>query len=274
MEASPNINVTVETIDPTTALKYLDMMPRNRHVSQTVVDRLARAMERGEWIVQANGPLRFDGDYNLIDGQHRLRALIATGLTLPFVVVRGVPRAGFYLFDVHRRRSLSDVLYIAGEVDTLTLSGVINLYGEYLASGRLQKTSRDSLSFAAALQILDEHPGLREALTHGHAIRRNFHGGPARWACLWHVLNDVDDADAEGFFAQLLTGEDLHQAHPILHLRRRLLEDAHALRKLPVLDYTALVFKGWNMWRTGKTTPRTITWKAGGKSPEAYPIPE
>jgi hypothetical protein len=275
MVIKEKIAVSVEIIDPTTALRYLDSMDRNRSLSQPGVDRWARAMEAGDWIPEANGPIRFDTDGKLIDGQHRLWALATTGLSLPFIVVRGVPPAGLYVIDINKRRTLADALHIHGETNSQALAGTINLYTEYLYSGMVQKAHRVSeFTVAAALAVLDNAPGLRESIKPGFSIRRHFQGGPGRWATIHFILCDIDTEDAEAFFSQLITGEGLHQAHPILHLRKRLLDDAVALRKLPIRDYSALIFKAWNMWRTGKTTPRSIGWKGGGRNPEAYPIPE
>ena len=276
MASQRDIAVTVETIGPITAQEYLDQMPKNRRLSQAGVDRWAKAMKEDDWIPEANGPIRFDTDGNLIDGQHRLRALIATGLALSFIVVRNVPPAGLYVMDLNRTRTLADALYINGETDSGGLASTINFYGEYLRSGMVQKISWSGIHFAIpeALAILNEAPGLRGSLKTGHAMRRTFHGGPGRWAIIHYILSGVDAEDAAAFLSQLSTGEDLHQAHPILHLRKRLLDDVVAIRKLPIRDYTALIFKAWNMWRTGKTTPRALFWRAGGRSPELYPVPE
>jgi hypothetical protein len=276
MASQHDIDVIVETINPKTAQKYLDQMPKNRRLSQTAVDRWAKAMRFEEWIPEANGPIRFDTDGNLIDGQHRLRALIATGLSLPFVVVRNVPPAGLYVMDLNRTRTLADALYINGEIDSGGLASTINFYAEYLRSGIVQKISWTGIHFTIpeALAVLDGAPGLRGSLKTGHSMRRYFHGGPGRWAIVHYILSSIDPDDSAAFFAQLSTGADLHQAHPILQLRKRLIEDAGAIRKLPIRDYTALIFKAWNMWRAGKTTPRALYWRAGGRSPEPYPIPE
>ena len=276
MVSQQDIAVTVETIGPITAQEYLNQMPKNRRLSQAGVDRWAKAMKEDDWIPEANGPIRFDTDGNLIDGQHRLRALIATGLALSFIVVRNVPPAGLYVMDLNRTRTLADALYINGETDSGGLASTINFYSEYLRSGMVQKISwgGKGLTIPEALALLNEAPGLRGSLKTGHSMRRFFQGGPGRWAIVHYILSSVDAEDAAAFLSQLSTGIDLHQAHPILHLRRRLLEDAGAIRKLPIRDYTALIFKAWNMWRTGKTTPRALYWRAGGRNPESYPVPE
>lgn len=269
-----NTAMKTELITPAIALEYLETMPKNRRLRQSRVDRLAAAMSNGAWIPEACGPILFNIEGHLIDGQHRLWALASVGKSIEFTVVRGVPNEGLYVIDTHRPRTLADALYIAGEVNEIPLSGAINFYAAWLNSGRMQKlSSAHAPTTAQALELFAKHPALRDSVTLGIAIRRSLKGGPGRWGCIVHILRSIDQEDADAFFDSLQTGQELNAASPILQLRKRLADDAMAVRRMQVVDYTALVFKAWNMWKSGQSTPRQLSWRGGGANPEAYPIP-
>jgi len=266
--------MTLETITPTIALEYLERMPKNRRLRQSRVDRLALDMGNGHWVPAASGPIRFNIDGELIDGQHRLWALAGTGMAIDFMVVRDVPKEGIYVIDTNRPRTLADALYMTGETREIYLSGAINFYASWQSTGIIQKLSSNSaISTNDALALFADNPGLRDAVVVAEAITRKLKGGPGRWGCMVYILNNIDQEDADAFFNQLVTGEDLNQASPILKLRSRLFEDGSSNRKLRITDYTALVLKAWNMWRSGQTSPRALTWRSGGANPEAYPVP-
>jgi hypothetical protein len=274
-EKTTTPTITQEHITPEVALQYLDLMPVNRRLSQARVDRLTSTMAAGTWNEHLVDPLRFDTNGHLIDGQHRLWALVSSGVSLNFFVARNIPLDGIYLIDTGRARTLADALHINGEVDSYSLAGAVNFYSEWCINGALQKNSAGStLTPLQGLAIYKDNPGLKAGVTAGNSLRKHLKGGAGRWAAIVYILRTIDNDDADAFITHLTTGEDLHPAHPILQLRKRLLEDAMALRKLYIREYSALVFKTWNLWRKGQTTPRKLAWRAGGKSPEAYPIPE
>lgn len=64
--------------------------PRNRNVSESTVQAYANDMKNGRWLVTHQG-LAFDENEDLIDGQHRLWAVIFANVTVEFQVTRGIP---------------------------------------------------------------------------------------------------------------------------------------------------------------------------------------
>jgi hypothetical protein len=273
--AMTKVTTSIETITPALALEYLENMPKNRRRSQPLIDRYTSDMQNGEWRTGLGDPLRFSVEDALIDGQHRLWAVASAGVTLDFTVIRGLPTEAMLFLDGGRARSLADALYLNGEADTFALAGAINFYAGYLKHQMIQKTRPgDTLTKAQGLRALEQHPGLRDEVKVASSIRRQLKGGGGRWAAATYVLRGTNDEDTEAFVNHLITGENLHAAHPVLQLRQRLLEDAISQRKLQVRDYTALIFKSWNMYRSGQTSPRKLTWRGGGLHPENYPIPE
>ena len=90
------MKTTVETITPAKAQKILDaqLVPENqRRLSPMTVDSYARAMKAGQWLLTHQG-IAIDDNGELMDGQHRLRAIVASGVSVQLQVTRGVPHNG------------------------------------------------------------------------------------------------------------------------------------------------------------------------------------
>ena len=74
-------NVVME-VGPDLAARWLDGNTHNRPLKQTLVDRFVRDMQAGRWRLTHQG-IAFDADGMLIDGQHRLWAIVISA-TSPF----------------------------------------------------------------------------------------------------------------------------------------------------------------------------------------------
>ncbi len=81
----------IETVTPELADLWLTKHNNiNRNLSQSTVDSYALDMKNGRWALTHQG-IAFDTDGNLQDGQHRLWAIVLSGVTLQMNVARGVP---------------------------------------------------------------------------------------------------------------------------------------------------------------------------------------
>lgn len=100
-------------ITPQKASEMLERNTRNRKVNEKHVSFLARQMTGGDWI-QNGDSIRFDLNGNLIDGQHRLWAIIKSKKTMNFIVVSGLASESFSTIDTGKTRNGHDVLSIEG----------------------------------------------------------------------------------------------------------------------------------------------------------------
>ncbi len=99
---------SIRVITPEEAGRILDgIYSGQRSVRESVVDRYAEMMSRGEWHDGVSAII-FDDKGNLIDGQHRLRAQVKSGATVAYCVIAGVPTHSYEVIDSGARRSLGD----------------------------------------------------------------------------------------------------------------------------------------------------------------------
>lgn len=106
------MDVRIETITPAKAKEYLSHNMVNRLLNKARVDAYARTMKSGNW--QLNGEaIRFNKNGELIDGQHRLNAIIKAGIPVSIVIMTDIDNA-VSIYDRGRNRSVSDALIIEG----------------------------------------------------------------------------------------------------------------------------------------------------------------
>lgn len=99
----------VEIIDPRKARQYLtNVHPRQagRDFRKLIIS-YAEEMKKGTWDVSVAQTISFDTNGALVDGWHRLHAIEQSGVSLPFLVVRGVDPDAFANYDAGRSRSMA-----------------------------------------------------------------------------------------------------------------------------------------------------------------------
>jgi len=111
-------------VTPVKAAEYLARNTANRPLSQRTVRDFAQAMRRGEWRVTHQG-IAFDTTGALVDGQHRLAAIIEAEVPVEVTVFTEVPVGAFDVLDTGKRRNAADVLAIDGEKSAVTLAVMI-----------------------------------------------------------------------------------------------------------------------------------------------------
>lgn len=108
------VETSTEQITPAIARKYLERNHCNRNLSHAHRDKLARAMTDGEFHHTHQG-IAFDVNNELIDGQHRLSAIIESNTTQTMQVTRNVPIESRTMVDNQSRpRSARDALVMEG----------------------------------------------------------------------------------------------------------------------------------------------------------------
>jgi hypothetical protein len=109
------MNTVIEIINAQTAKKYLEENKCNRPIKQRLVDQYAADMKAGNWGFTHQG-IAFSADGTLLDGQHRLEAVVLSNAKIKMVVTRGVDSSVQLVMDDHAKRTAGDALsLIRGE---------------------------------------------------------------------------------------------------------------------------------------------------------------
>jgi len=96
--AVPFTNAYIVDVTPELAKTWLDANTSNRPVSELRVQQFAAQMQAGQWRLNHHG-IAFAVDKTLLDGLHRLLAVIRSGKTVPMTVVVDEPVENIHVID-------------------------------------------------------------------------------------------------------------------------------------------------------------------------------
>ena len=91
----------------------LDGNTSNRKLRKTRVNQYADAMKRGMWDIQ-NDAITISKTGKLLNGQHRLSAIVLADQSCQCLVLRGVDESTYTVIDSGLSRSVNDSLHSAG----------------------------------------------------------------------------------------------------------------------------------------------------------------
>lgn len=263
-----------ELITPTVAEKYLAKNTHNRTIRQHRVDAYADDMTAGNW--QWNGEaIKFAENGTLLDGQHRLLAIVQSGVPVKMMVVRGLPNSTQHTMDTGAKRTFSDVLKLRGEESyTILAATVRGVYWWEKGIRRFGGSSSTAATNTQLLETLDKHPWLREGMS--LLGRVSAHAGlpVSASGALWFAFMSIDTEDANYFFERLASDENHSNGEPIYMLRRLLATSREDVRGARNVTYLAAVtVKAWNAYRAGEEVGQ-LRWRPGGANPEKFPEPK
>lgn len=111
-------------VTPDLAAEWLDTTRRNRKLNSARVQRYAAMMKRGDWMV-SNDAITFDEFGNLSNGQHRLAAIVQSGISPTLLVVRGAPNRSQLVMDMGYKRTPHDQIALRQGWDVLPIHTAI-----------------------------------------------------------------------------------------------------------------------------------------------------
>ncbi|KMV19641.1 hypothetical protein ACT17_06275 [Mycolicibacterium conceptionense] len=160
----------VETITPERAAELLEANTTNRPLSTGTVQTFADAMRRGEWRVTHQG-IAVGSDGVLVDGQHRLAAVIEAGVPVDLTVFTDVDPTTFGVLDIGKRRNAADALAIEGEKNTTQLAAMLRIVWLYdnLSDGAWSG-GRSRVTNTQVLEVLEKNPKVRDYVHPGEHL--------------------------------------------------------------------------------------------------------
>lgn len=251
LPAVSNLTTEIISVSPEMAEKWLGKNVRNRHISQMIVARYARSMRNHEWLLTGEA-VKFGVNGDLLDGQHRLLAIIDSGVTVRLCVIRGLAAGCQDVLDTGKGRKAADQLSIHGHANAPTLAAAAKLLilwesGRFYVDTHEKSVShREILDFVEGNHLLALACARASTISKGSDLRVSVAG-----AALYELLK-VDEPDAVDFFDRLTDGAELPVSSPILALRSRLRSLRDDKTKASPEALMSLVFRTWNAYRDGR----------------------
>ena len=279
-------HVEIRDVTPELAQQWLDTIAYDQAGGHRVQRRLrprkvgefADAMRRNEWtfnydsVVFSVDPSRFgDDEQHLVDGQHRLAAIVESGIAQRMVVGWGAPPHVEETIDTGTKRTLGDFLTMRGEVDANNLAAAIRWVYRYLGRGDFRPDPH-SETVQQIIAFFNRHPGIRESVSAAKNADVAIYGVPRSMiAAMHYLLGMIDAEDRDVFFETTASGVGLEEDDPRWRLREWCMRSVTTARKRPRTWFIgAVMIKAWNAWREGRRI-ELLGFKTGGANPEAFP---
>lgn len=145
----------IETIDVEVAKLLLQGNVRNRPISMPHVKALARDMLAGKWRLTHQG-IALDKDYRLVDGQHRLTAIVESGTTQKMTVTYNVDPESFHSIDVGLQpRSVAQIAGLLRGTKYPTLATAAAKLIWHVLSENVHQPSRTTWTESEVFGVLD-----------------------------------------------------------------------------------------------------------------------
>lgn len=268
----PDVRVALLTVTPEKARQWLKRNENNRSLSKHYVSRYASLMRDGEWMISPDA-IAFDTEGRLINGQHRLTAVIQADAAHDFIVARGLDPKVFLATDGGKKRQAADALDIEGYANYSNLAAVARRVVLF-EQGRLDNSIGDveTHEIVSAVKRLD--PSLPEAVNTSLKYRSDIQGwlSPSNLGFVYFVMQHRDEELADEFLYKVATGLKIErEKDPARLLRDRLQKDARTPGGTDYGLQLAYVTKAANYYFNG--TERTmLRWSPGAG--EEFPVPD
>lgn len=276
-DVSQDVEVTIQTITPEDAQVLLQTNVNNRNLSRRRVEMYANDIRRGQWkltgdtIKLAKNPKT--GEVRLIDGQHRLHAIVAAGIAVQTVVATGLQEDAFSVIDRGKIRTYNDVLGMSGVKNANTVASVIrpiivleagmNPFG----AGIELVTPEDVVKYAK-----ENDEMVQWAVNRSFKMREHLSGSGTAWAMFMYLLAEKHGIKcAESFTDSLLSGVGYGIGDARAALRNWILRNFAKFKGTSrgAYDQCAMMIRAYNYTVTGqKVAQLRMTDNGGDNWPE------
>jgi hypothetical protein len=266
---------TIKTITPANAESLLKKNKNNRTVRPRRVDQYAKQIVSGQWQVTGEA-IKIALDGSLLDGQHRLLAVIKAGIPTEFLVVEGLDPNVFKVLDSGLMRSAGDALSSVGFTSSKETASIARLSIAHQSGISPRNTELMSLITRSDIYefCVNNRDLITDAVRESGHIWKNVAGSRSAWGTLYIVatIKHQDNGTyIQDFLNSVAQGANLSDGDPRLALRNWLARHPKAQEPVTSTEHLGTYITAYRNFATGVPTHRLRTYRAGGALPE---IPE
>jgi|GEM_PF-1864188 hypothetical protein len=262
MKNQTQIRWSTKKIGPDEAKAYLALNRENRKVNLKKVEILANEMNAGKWKSSTGETIKISKSGRLLDGQHRLLAVIKAMVTIYLDFAEGLSESIMPVIDSGLKRSIANVFEFKGLKQSRSMASIIQ------SSNKIKSMIEFKSTSAKSKKVLLPHEALEiveSDLEFWYMVSRqsdniyrqcDFKTTPSFIGGLYSILIKSHENAAHLFFEQIATGINLDSTSPVYHLRRILTKDQSSQSKLESSIKYALFIKAWNFFLENKKIKR------------------
>ena len=257
-------------VTPEIASEMLKKNSNNREIKERTVNEYSRQMLQGDWMEENLSPLYFAkreteeleglGFGLLLNGQHRLNALIKAKKSYEFLLIEGCDPKIMPTIDMHAKRTSADVFKIDGINDPKLLASIVSKFLNCVAYPTGKNMSGRIVPKVSIFDIMNEYKRREkfwiDVADYVKEAQKTFKGccEPSSIGAWYAMSLDINEQQAKTFFNKLKTGIYENEKEPGKLLRDFLLKskkDSHRIKIVTSIKY-GMFIKAWNYMRAGK----------------------
>lgn len=270
-KGSQGMQAQIQTmvVTPEIAGSLLDHNNINRPLRQFHVSRIAAQIADGKWMFNGD-TIKISDDGDVLDGQHRLWAILEAKQPVETIIVRGIQREAFSTIDAIRQaRSGGDTIArmgapryrnnIAGALSWMLRwqRGVLETY----------RDPRNRIENSDIEKAFVKHPTIERAVERVMPLRGTVNVGIISF--VYYVLANKNQELSERLLSTLENPVASPIDDPFYRLRAYFTADYTGKKKSPLIDI-ALTIKACNAAHKGLSI-KGLNWRSQGDNPEKFP---
>lgn len=249
------MNISKQQITPEKASKLLEGNVSNRPLSKNHVSFLAEQIKNDTWQVTGD-PIKISAAGRIIDGQHRLSAIVKAGIPVEIFVAQDVPDEVFTVLDTGKQRTARDVLSIRSLKNPNEQAAVARAYMEY--RDKSMKIKNRSYSNHGVLEFCTEHDVLSHVNTAKIYVKKGAPLSATIIALCSFIFSEIDPGQSAIFIESLCLGLNIRPNTPLYLLREKINKAIMGNYSLNRWEVIAVTIKAWNLERTEGKLPSML----------------
>lgn len=245
-------------VTPALAEEWLRWNKDNRRLVSARVLRFAEDMEGGRWANHHPHGIAFDVNGRLIDGQHRLEAVVLSGASVVMRVTRDLNPEMHVVFDLGAPRSSSDILTRGGVQNSAhagTIASMLYLYDNY--PDVIWHTPRYPSKTWQLEYVREHNEAVQESVRHAGVASRTSRIPRSAYGVLYllvdrhGLLSEWDE-----WHSKIASGEGLLKGDPRLTIRNYFSHEARIREGSGIWQRQrrlALLIKAYRAYRDGRS---------------------
>ncbi|MCX4677649.1 hypothetical protein OG413_20470 [Streptomyces sp. NBC_01433] len=242
---------------PVMAARLLRRNTHNRNLRAAAIDAYVRDIQADCWPLNGEA-IKLDVNGNVLDGQHRLHAVVKADMAVTTFIVGGLPAETQATMDSGLKRTTSDALSLADESNATTVASVLRRVWAW-EQGDRKFTRRVKSTTAECTALLHKHPEIRRSAEVANRTRVAFpHIPQSALGTAHHLFNAISPDECAWFFQRIGDGVGLSSGHPILALRSRVTSERAKEGRIEWARHLAYLVYAWNAVREDRPLSRLL----------------
>ena len=250
--SEPTIQCAICAILPQEAESLLANNTGNRKMREHRIANYVRLMSQGDWVITGDA-ICISPEGRLLNGQHRMAAVVSFGKPVPFLVLRNCPEENFHAMDQGVSRTTGD-LFRSKNVANATLCAAISKSVHHWMLGARPGAIRGE-TVPSSIEIERTYHEYREEIDMAAVIGARLIKiyASARIGFVDVMIRIQHGAIATEFWDQVNPAypKGLDKGHPARTLRDHLLNDRDN-RYMLFSEFCGKAVRAFNAWIEGR----------------------